>query len=332
MNLCHMRTAGQPLAAAQHWMGDICGPHSLQARRPGQVAFAHSGHRLGALATTLGHIQYGTDVTVGVESQHRLNSYSLSLPLSGCQELRTAGRDLLSDSTRALIIAPEDSQQLSISGDCRKVQIAITVAAMNSVAEQMLQRPLSTPIRFDPLMDALGGSSAGWWRLVDFHLRELTLSDALYRQPGIARDLEATLIKTLLVSQPNNYSSELREASQGRIPQPLKNARHFIEQHLRDDLNPDDIAQAAGVSRARLFEGFRLHYQCTPMQMLKHKRLEAARRTLLEDGASSNVTEVALSWGLSHLGRFSGDYQRAFGEYPSETLARQARPVRHGSR
>ena len=324
MHLDHIHTSGQPITAAQHWMGAICGPHSLKAASPGKVAFAHSGHRLGAMATTLGHIEYGTDVTVGVEPQQHLRSYSLSLPLTGSQELRTAGRALLSDSAQALIIAPQDSQQLSISGDCRKVQIAITVAAMNSVAEHMLQHPLDAPVRFEPLMDALHGTSAGWWRLVDFHMRELALGDALYRLPGVARDLETTLIKALLLSQPNNYSKGLREVSQGRIPHYLKRARDFIETHARDDLRPEDIAQAVGVSRARLFDGFRLHYRCTPMQMLKHMRLEAARRTLLEDGAGSNVTEVAMSWGFSHLGRFSSDYHQAFGEFPSATLARHA--------
>lgn len=213
---------------------------------------------------------------------------------------------------------------MSISGDCRKVQIAITVAAMNSVAEHMLQHPLDAPVRFEPLMDALNGTSAGWWRLVDFHLRELALGDALYRLPGVARDLETTLIKALLLSQPNNYSKGLRDVSQGRIPHYLKRARDFIETHARNDLRPEDIAFAVDVSRARLFDGFRKHYQCTPMQMLKHMRLEAARRTLLEDGAGSNVTEVAMSWGFSHLGRFSSDYHLAFGEFPSATLARHA--------
>lgn len=67
----------------------------------------------------------------------------------------TAVRALLSDSSQALIISPQHSQQLSISGNCRKVQIAITVA------EHMLQRPLAASIRFEPLMDALNGTSAG---------------------------------------------------------------------------------------------------------------------------------------------------------------------------
>ena len=41
--------------------------------------------------------------------------------------------------------------------------------------------------------------------------------------------------------------------------------------------------------------------------------------------ADTTVKEVATRWGFSHLGRFSRDYQRRFGEAPSETLSRGAK-------
>jgi AraC-like DNA-binding protein len=34
------------------------------------------------------------------------------------------------------------------------------------------------------------------------------------------------------------------------------------------------------------------------------------------------VTAVAFRWGFSHLGHFTTDYKRRFGETPSETLMR----------
>ena len=37
-----------------------------------------------------------------------------------------------------------------------------------------------------------------------------------------------------------------------------------------------------------------------------------------------SVTEIAMQWGFTHMGRFSIEYRRRFGESPSETLSRAA--------
>ncbi|MBJ6431467.1 AraC family transcriptional regulator, partial [Enterobacter hormaechei] len=112
--------------------------------------------------TTLGYIGYGTDVTITVEDAAAFNAYSLSLPLSGEQELCRGGLRLLSVVRRGVIIAPNERQELSIAGDCRKLQVVIGRTAMRKVLEEMLQRPIDTPLRFDPEMDALDGASASW--------------------------------------------------------------------------------------------------------------------------------------------------------------------------
>lgn len=47
-----------------------------------------------------------------------------------------------------------------------------------------------------------------------------------------------------------------------------------------------------------------------------------ARGDLLRPAPGATVTNVAMDCGFSHLGRFSCDYCRHFGESPSETLRR----------
>lgn len=68
-----------------------------------------------------------------------------------------------------------------------------------------------------------------------------------------------------------------------------------------------------------------------PVEWLRRHRLDGARRALLHAGAETSVTDVAMTWGFLHLGRFSAVYAAQFGETPSATL-RRARPQAGGAR
>ena len=121
-------------------MSGICGPHRLETATPERIRFHHSANVFKSMATTLGTIEYGTDVTVDIEDAEHFSSYSLSLPLVGEQELRKNGALLRSDRDQGVIISPNENQVLAISGDCRKVQVVITRAAMSESLEGILQR------------------------------------------------------------------------------------------------------------------------------------------------------------------------------------------------
>ncbi|KSL14582.1 AraC family transcriptional regulator [Pseudomonas aeruginosa] len=296
------------LAAARSWMSKVCGPHRLEAASPGLVQFQHHGNVLKSMCTTLGYIGYGTDVTITVEDAAAFNAYSLSLPLSGEQELCRGGLRLLSDVRRGVIIAPNERQELSIAGDCRKLQVVIGRTAMRKVLEEMLQRPIDTPLRFDPEMDALDGASASWWRTVR-HISEEMARSELYAQAFFSSDLERALIKGL-IRRPPHY---------------LLRAREFLQANARETLSLEDVERAAGVSRFKLFEGFRRYFGVSPMSYLKHYRLAAVREEILASGGARSISTIALGWGFSHLGRFSVDYRKRFEETPSMTQRRAAR-------
>jgi transcriptional regulator GlxA family with amidase domain len=58
------------------------------------------------------------------------------------------------------------------------------------------------------------------------------------------------------------------------------------------------------------------------MSLLRRTRLLEARAELEAAPPGATVTRVALDCGFTHLGRFSQEYVRRFGERPSETLQR----------
>lgn len=81
---------------------------------------------------------------------------------------------------------------------------------------------------------------------------------------------------------------------------------------------PPWLLDAAGQSTSTGLN--RLQYGTSPMQLLRDMRLDKIRLELANAPADASVSEIALHWGYTHLGRFAA-YRQRFGEAPSQTLA-----------
>jgi transcriptional regulator GlxA family with amidase domain len=110
-------------------------------------------------------------------------------------------------------------------------------------------------------------------------------------------------------------------------PGDVKRAIDFIEAHLHLPLTLADIARAAGVPGRTLLEHFKSHRSVSPMRYLRDARLAKVRDSLIRADSGERITQIAMTWGFSHLGRFAVDYRALFGESPSETH-RRGRNVR----
>ena len=60
----------------------------------------------------------------------------------------------------------------------------------------------------------------------------------------------------------------------------------------------------------------------SPMRYLRRARFERVHQALRAASADDVVTQIAVAHGFTHMGRFSVDYQKQFGESPSATLRR----------
>lgn len=128
---------------------------------------------------------------------------------------------------------------------------------------------------------------------------------------------------------PAPHRAGIREAK-GVLPIPATvfRAMDFCRDNMRKPILVADIATAAGVSVRRLQAAFRIHVGTTPIEYVKRLRLAGVHADLqrIADGTSyETVSEVALRWGFTHLGRFSGTYRAEFGVLPSQTARRDFR-------
>jgi AraC-like DNA-binding protein len=83
-----------------------------------------------------------------------------------------------------------------------------------------------------------------------------------------------------------------------------------------------DLAQAVGVSVRTLQAATRSVHGMSLHHYLRLKRLWSVRKMLLTGGTGLTVKAAALGNGFWHMGDFAREYKSAFGETPSETLAR----------
>jgi AraC family ethanolamine operon transcriptional activator len=101
-------------------------------------------------------------------------------------------------------------------------------------------------------------------------------------------------------------------------------ARDYLLANLDQPFSMQALCTVTARSERVLQYVFREVYGVSPHAWLQVMRLNAAQRELRSKGPSDvRITDVAVRWGFTHLGRFSMEYRRLFGERPIDTLRRR---------
>jgi AraC-like DNA-binding protein len=95
----------------------------------------------------------------------------------------------------------------------------------------------------------------------------------------------------------------------------LLRARDLADARYFESLDVDDLARAAGLSRAHFSREFRRAFGESPHAYLLTRRLERAAALLR--GTDRSVMEVCLSVGLQSVGSFTTSFTRTYGMSPT---------------
>ena len=101
-------------------------------------------------------------------------------------------------------------------------------------------------------------------------------------------------------------------------------ALDLIEHNICEELTVGKLCETLTVSRRTLEYVFNENIKMSPARYIRAFRLNNIRREILSRECD-NLGDIAAKWGIWHLGRFSQDYHRLFGELPSATKERVAR-------
>jgi AraC-like DNA-binding protein len=107
------------------------------------------------------------------------------------------------------------------------------------------------------------------------------------------------------------------------LPRSVRRALDAMHANVGHNWSVAELAAVAGISGRTLQRQFLSFLGKTPRAVLRDIGFERARRELLQGSPRARITDIALSCGFPHCGRFSIEYRRRFGETPSQTLKRQ---------
>lgn len=235
----------------------------------------------------------------------------ISLPLSRRQALIYRGKPL----GDAEFICLKDDEELEVS--TLSPTSLLTVAVQTSLFEKMVEKITGTNLmKFRP-QDRLR-LKADEYQTKSSHLVTLLRSaQAMIRQHNELDygALDAEILKTIILGA---LPAGLLE-QKPRRSKIARKAEKYIRENLRRSLTISELCQVTGSSERTLFLGFKERYGVSPKSFIQMMRLNAVRRELSLNTPANAVTDTALGWGFDHLGRFSEQYRRMFGELPSET-------------
>lgn len=249
--------------------------------------------------------------------------YVLFVPLDGSVEIRAAACDYRSSPLRPLLKAPDRGERFE-SSPVRCLVVDLDTAAVSRAAAIENRCVPGHTVFTDAAAAGIRRHAVQLARAANLSrvlpaLQAESPQDRLLAVPVRLRKLEQALITAVVVAA--------AEASLANADAPascnLEPLKAWVRANLCERIQTADLAAAMGVSTKALTRLF-ARIGCTPQEFVRSQRLEQAHALLCHPLTPTSVTDAAYAVGYSHLGLFSRQYRRRYGELPSETLARHA--------
>lgn len=310
----------QDVDEARTAVGDLFCPHRLEPASAGRrVDVTLRSVRLGGLAVV--ELDYGEAVDILPGALETF--YLVQVPLRGTARIEQGGEVVISDPSTASVLSPVERVAMTWRADNPQLLVYVDRALLESELTRMVGRRPRAPLVFDLAMSTWTPQARGWLRTVRFLREAAAPGSPLPAQPGTVDAIGRAAVTQLLETQRHTLTDAVSPVRY--VPASVaRRAVDYIHTHLGEVLPVTRIAEEVGTSTRVLQEAFRRELDTTPVAFVRELRLTRAHEMLrrAEPGATT-VTEVAMRLGITHLGRFSVDYRRRYGESPSAALLRR---------
>ena len=235
-----------------------------------------------------------------------------------------AGRETVAvDEHQSCIYA--GAAEVDFGEDFTQVAWRVPVDALERKLTALTGFIVTRPLEFEPVLNLQTPESKALLRVLDSLLDVIGAGGQ--DTPGILQsELESALMVALLCSGQHNFRTQLERDSLRPAPWQVRRAESFIEANWEKPITLEDIVDATGASARSVYRGFKEYRGYTPLQFVKHVRLQQAKRLLQQGDGTVSVTKAAMACGFADISRFSKDFSRAFGMPPSRVLPSRGAP------
>jgi AraC-like DNA-binding protein len=308
---------------AQDACGRVYFPHRLVVLHD-RAEFAMSLSAVSLGTVSAGLLSYSGEVRL--ETAELETGYEVNVPLDGPLRTWTGQADVCATPTTAAVYRPDGRTRLhGWAGGGRLLGLKVERAALEEALEELTDRPVRSVVPLSSTLDLRQGSGRQWWDLARSLVSLAEHPDGPLGRPMVARPLAQSVIRAFLHAVDHPYRDEL--AGRPALPRPgtVRRAVELLDAEPGYAWTVVDLARRVGVTTRGLQDGFARHLGVAPMTYLRQVRLGRAHSDLrAADPARHSVTEVAVRWGFTNLGRFAGAYRRRYGCTPSQTLRQGA--------
>jgi len=241
--------------------------------------------------------------------------------IEGGGEASIAGKAMPIDARHSCIVSSGYQTKISGEGQHGWLTLRISAEALEQRLIAILGYRPKGRLAFESSVDNDRPEARLLRRLMAFLTEQLDATAAPL-PAAVLGSLEQAVIGALLFANRHSFSNLLERQVPDTSSREVRQVEEYIEANWNKPVRVADLADLTNVSSRSLFKSFRAARGYTPMAFAKLIRLKHARQLLGFTDSKTSVAQVALRCGFGNLGHFARDYREAFGELPSETLAR----------
>jgi AraC-like DNA-binding protein len=265
-------------------------------------------------------LNLGYGAAAEVRTKRDFDDYRFVAPSRGRLCAVLADEEVAYPPGTAMLVSPTLDNVVRVERGTTALNIILSGDELRRHLGALVGEPLQPPLEFATYLSLRESWGRGLARFARLAVAELQRPQSILAPPITARPFREFVMTVLLLHQPHNHTEALRRLERPLAPRDVKRVIDYIEAKLDAPIGLSEIVAATGVPGRTLIKHFHDFKGTSPMRYLRSMRYEKVREALRAAEPEESITEIATRCGFSHMGRFSVEYRKRFGESPSQTL------------